>query len=307
MALDSLTTGTTDNIAHLMGNGRFLFLKHDVTNYIYVDGRIDYVLHFASPASPIDFLEKPIQTLKVGSLGTHKTLGLAKEKGATFLLASTSEVYGDPKINPQTEEYWGNVNPTGQRSCYDEAKRFAEAITMAYHGVHGLDTRIVRIFNTYGPRQALSNPYTGIAAIFSARILNGNPPLIFEDGLQSRDFTHVKDIVQANLLALENPDADYQVFNVGTGRPLTILDVARILLEQLGRPDLEPQIVQRFRAGDIRHCYADISKIQSIGYTPQVSVEAGFSDLIQWVTKQPKMLDQTALAMEQLDHRGLIK
>jgi dTDP-L-rhamnose 4-epimerase len=172
---------------------------------------------------------------------------------------------------------------------------------------YGIPTTALRYFNTYGPRQALSNPYTGVAAIFSSRILNGNPPLIFEDGLQSRDFVHVKDIVQANLLALESPEADYEVFNVGTGEPTTILDLAHLLVDRLGRSDLGPQVVQRFRAGDIRHCYADISKIRrKLGYIPQVSLEEGMTDLIRWVSEQSDVSDQVSLAVEQLDRRGLV-
>ncbi len=173
IAMDNLITGSTDNIAHLAGNRSFLFIEHDVTNYIYVEGQVDAVLHFASPASPVDYLNYPIQTLKVGALGTHKALGLAKAKNARFLLASTSEVYGDPLIHPQPEEYWGNVNPVGPRGVYDEAKRFAEAMTMAYHRYHGLDTRIVRIFNTYGPRMRINDGRVVPNFIFQA--LHGQP------------------------------------------------------------------------------------------------------------------------------------
>ena len=198
--------------------------------------------------------------------------------------------------------------PLSPTSIYAINKRDQEEMCLAIGRAYGIPTVALRYFNTYGPRQALSNPYTGAAAIFSARVLKGNPPLIFEDGLQSRDLVHVKDIVQANLLALENPEANYQVFNVGTGRRITILDLAHILLDRLGHPDLEPQVVQRFRAGDIRHCYADISKAQQkIGYAPQISVEEGTSDLVQWVTEQPNVLDQVSSAVEQLDRRGLIK
>jgi dTDP-glucose 4,6-dehydratase len=184
--IDNLITGNIDNIAHLFGNENFTYVKHDVTNFIYVPDRVDYILHFASPASPIDYLKLPIQTLKVGSLGTHKALGLAKEKKARFLLASTSEVYGDPVVHPQKEDYWGNVNPIGPRGVYDEAKRFAEAITMAYHRYHGVDTRIVRIFNTYGPRMRLDDGR--VLPAFVGQALRGEDLTVFGDGSQTRSF-----------------------------------------------------------------------------------------------------------------------
>lgn len=198
--------------------------------------------------------------------------------------------------------------PLFPTSIYAITKRDHEEMCLAVGRACGIPTVALRYFNVYGPRQALSNPYTGIAAIFSSRIMNGNPPLIFEDGLQTRDFVHVKDIVQANLLALENPNADYEVFNVATGRPTSVLNVARLLADQLERPDLEPQIAQRFRAGDVRHCYADISKIQArIGYRPQISLEEGIKDLILWVMCQPGVTDHVSWACEQLDRRGLIR
>ena len=194
VCIDNLLTGNLANIAHLIGRDGFLFIKHDVTDYIHVAGPVDYVLHFASPASPIDYLELPIQTLKVGSLGTHKALGLAKAKGARFLLASTSEVYGDPLVHPQPEDYWGNVNPVGPRGVYDEAKRFAEAMTMAYHRFHGVDTRIVRIFNTYGPRM---RPHDGrVVPAFISQALRGEPLTVFGDGSQTRSFCYVDDLVE---------------------------------------------------------------------------------------------------------------
>ena len=186
VAMDSLLTGNTDNIAHLAGHERFSFIRHDITNYIYLAGPLDAVLHFASPASPIDYLELPIQTLKVGALGTHNALGVARAKGARFLLASTSEVYGDPLVHPQTESYWGNVNPIGPRSVYDEAKRFAEAITMAYHRQHGVETRIVRIFNTYGERMRLKDGR--VVPNLVAQALKGEPLTVYGDGLQTRSF-----------------------------------------------------------------------------------------------------------------------
>src|SRR6186713_2405126 len=193
LCLDNLLTGSTDNIAHLLGHPKFKFAKHDVTEYMFVDGPVDAVLHFASPASPIDYLELPIQTLKVGSLGTHNALGLALEKGARFLLASTSEVYGDPLIHPQPETYWGNVNPIGPRGVYDEAKRFAEALTMAYHRAHGVDTRIVRIFNTYGERM---RPRDGrVVPALICQALAGEPMTVFGDGKQTRSFCYVSDLI----------------------------------------------------------------------------------------------------------------
>jgi dTDP-glucose 4,6-dehydratase len=192
--MDNLSTGHPDNIAHLIGRPDFLFVQHDVTNYTYVEGELDGVLHFASPASPVDYLERPIPTLKVGSLGTHKALGLAKAKGARFLLASTSEVYGDPQVHPQPEGYWGHVNPVGPRGVYDEAKRFAEALTMAYHRFHGVDTRIVRIFNTYGPRM---RPGDGrVVSNFIVQALHGQPLSVYGDGGQTRSFCYVDDLVE---------------------------------------------------------------------------------------------------------------
>ena len=195
IAMDNLITGSTRNIEHLAGRDDFLFIKHDVTNYIYVEGHLDAILHFASPASPIDYLQLPIQTLKVGALGTHKALGLAKEKQAKFLLASTSEVYGDPLVHPQVESYPGNVDPVGPRGVYDEAKRFAEAMTMAYHRYHGVDTRIVRIFNTFGPRMRLADGR--VVPNFVAQAVRGEPLSVYDDGSQTRSFCYVSDLVEA--------------------------------------------------------------------------------------------------------------
>src|SRR3989339_1007906 len=210
ICIDNFITGNIKNIEHLFGNGKFHFIKHDITNYIHVPGKIDAVLNFASPASPIDYLKFPIPTLKVGALGTHKTLGLAKEKKAVFLLASTSEVYGDPLVNPQSESYWGNVNPIGPRGVYDEAKRFAEAITMAYHRTHGVDTRIVRIFNTYGPRM---RPRDGrVVSNFIVQALNGEPITIYGDGSQTRSFCYVDDEVEGL----------YRLFMQGDANPCNI-------------------------------------------------------------------------------------
>lgn len=230
IAMDNLITGSPDNIAHLFGNEDFLFVKHDVTNYIHVEGELDYILHFASPASPIDYLEMPIQTLKVGSLGTHKALGLAKQKKAVFLLASTSEVYGDPLVHPQKENYWGNVNPIGDRGVYDEAKRFAEAMTMAYHRYHGVDTRIVRIFNTYGARMRI-NDGRALPA-FMTQALRGEDITVFGDGSQTRSFTYVDDLVEGIYrLAMSGYT---QPVNIGNPEEISILEFAREIIELTG-------------------------------------------------------------------------
>ncbi|MGE5681606.1 MAG: NAD-dependent epimerase/dehydratase family protein, partial [Bacillota bacterium] len=214
--VDNLITGNLDNISHLFGNENFNYIKHDVTNFIHIPGRVDYILHFASPASPIDYLKLPIQTMKVGSLGTHKALGLAKEKKARFLIASTSEVYGDPAIHPQKEDYWGNVNPIGPRGVYDEAKRFAEALTMAYHRYHGVETRIVRIFNTYGPRMRLDDGRALPA--FVGQALRGEDITVFGDGSQTRSFCYVSDLVDGIFKLLMSNE----VFPVNIGNPSEI-------------------------------------------------------------------------------------
>ena len=206
ICMDNLITGSTENIAHLIGNDQFRFIHHDVTEYMYIDGELDAILHFASPASPVDYLRYPIQTLKVGSLGTHKALGLAKAKKARFLLASTSEVYGDPLIHPQEESYWGNVNPVGIRGVYDEAKRFAEAMTMAYHRYHGLETRIVRIFNTYGPRMRIEDG-RAIPA-FMSQALRGESLTVFGDGSQTRSVCYVDDLVEGIYQLLLSDESD---------------------------------------------------------------------------------------------------
>ncbi len=230
ICVDNLSTGSTDNISHLSGNDNFSFIKHDVTNYIFIPGEVDYILHFASPASPIDYLKLPIQTLKVGSLGTHKALGLAKEKKATFLLASTSEVYGDPKIHPQSEDYWGNVNPIGPRGVYDEAKRFAEALTMAYHRYHGVDTRIVRIFNTYGPRM---RPDDGRALpTFIGQALKGEDITVFGDGSQTRSFCYVSDLIDGIYKLLMSKETD--PVNIGNPDEITVKEFADEVIQVTG-------------------------------------------------------------------------
>ena len=230
VGMDNFITGSPDNIAHLMGAERFRFVRHDVTEFMYVEGALDGVLHFASPASPVDYLELPIQTLKVGSLGTHKALGLAKAKGARFLLASTSEVYGDPQVHPQPESYWGNVNPVGPRGVYDEAKRFAEAMTMAYHRFHGLETRIVRIFNTYGPRMRPSDGR--VVSNFIVQALRGDPITIYGDGSQTRSFTFVDDLVEGiyRLFASDRVDP----VNIGNPVEFTVRELADVVLEVTG-------------------------------------------------------------------------
>lgn len=249
ICMDNLLTGSEQNIAHLFGEDRFTFYKHDVTNYVYVKGNLDLILHFASPASPIDYLEMPIQTLKVGSLGTHKTLGLAKEKKARFLLASTSEVYGDPLEHPQKESYWGNVNPTGLRGVYDEAKRFAEAMTMGYQRFHGIETRIVRIFNTYGSRMRLNDGRA--LPTFFRQALKHEPITVFGDGSQTRSFTYVDDLVEGIVRLSESEELE--PVNLGNPDEITILDFAKEIIEITGSkseiiykklPDDDPQIRQ---------------------------------------------------------------
>ncbi len=229
-AIDNLVTGSTSNIAHLFGNEDFAFVKHDVTNYIFLDGPVDYILHFASPASPIDYLKLPIQTLKVGSLGTHKALGLAKAKSARFLLASTSEVYGDPMVHPQPEEYWGNVNPVGYRGVYDEAKRFAEAMTMAYHRYHGVETRIVRIFNTYGPRMRIHDG-RAIPA-FISQALRGEDLTVFGNGSQTRSVCYVDDLVEGIYRLLRSNEV--LPVNIGNPDEITMLELAKEIIALTG-------------------------------------------------------------------------
>lgn len=280
IAMDNLSTGTVANIEHLQG-GHFQFVKHDVTEYIYIAGDIDYIFHFASPASPKDYLEMPIQTLKVGAMGTHKALGLAKEKGATFLLASTSEVYGDPQEHPQTEEYWGHVNPVGPRGVYDEAKRYAEAITMAYHRFHGVDTKIVRIFNTYGPRM---RPKDGRAIpAFIPQALKNEPITIFGDGSQTRSFCFVDDLIRGiySLLMSEQ----HAPINIGNPNEMTIKTLAETIVKLTGStskisynplPEDDPKIRQ-----------PNIEKAKAIlGWEPQVTLEKGLSQTIDWFQQQ---------------------
>ena len=227
ICVDNLLTGNINNISHLAGNENFQFVKHDVTNYIFLPGEIDYILHFASPASPVDYLQLPIQTLKVGSLGTHKALGLAKEKKARFLLASTSEVYGDPEVHPQKEDYWGNVNPIGPRGVYDEAKRFAEAITMAYHRYHKVDTRIIRIFNTFGPRMR-TNDGRAIPN-FIMQALNNKSITVYGDGSQTRSFCYISDQVDGIFKLLMSNEND--PVNIGNPEEIPVVEIAKEIIE----------------------------------------------------------------------------
>jgi dTDP-glucose 4,6-dehydratase len=280
IAMDNLITGSVDNIAHLR-SPRFSFIHYDVTNYIYVDGALDYILHFASPASPRDYFEFPIQTMKVGSLGTHKALGLALEKKAVFLLASTSEVYGDPLIHPQPETYWGNVDPVSPRGVYDEAKRFAEALTMAYHRFHGVDTRIVRIFNTYGPRM---RPEDGRAIpAFVPQALRGDPITVFGDGSQTRSFCFVTDLIDGILRLLVSGIHD--PVNIGNPDERTIMDLVRLLLELTesgSAVEYKPLPVN-----DPKIRQPDITRARTLlGWEPLVGLEEGLEITIEWFKKR---------------------
>jgi len=276
IGIDNLRTGDTANISHLT-NRDFTFIKHDVTNYIYIDGPVDIVLHFASPASPIDYLELPIPTLKVGSLGTHKALGLAKAKGATFVIASTSEVYGDPLEHPQKETYWGNVNPIGPRGVYDEAKRFSEAITMAYHRYHGVNTAIVRIFNTYGPRMRL-NDGRAVPA-FMSQALRNEDVTIFGDGSQTRSFTYVSDLVDG-IIKLMLSDVHDPV-NIGNPRELTIKEIAEVIVRMTGATS---KLVYRpLPIDDPKIRRPDITRARTLlHWEPTVQIEQGLVDTIKY-------------------------
>ncbi|MEL6905924.1 MAG: UDP-glucuronic acid decarboxylase family protein [Planctomycetota bacterium] len=275
--MDNLLTGSLENIEHLFGRKEFLFMEQDVTEFIHVTGHLDAILHFASPASPIDYLELPIQTLKVGSLGTHKALGLAKAKGARFLLASTSECYGDPQVHPQPESYWGNVNPVGPRGVYDEAKRFAEAMTMAYHRFHGVETRIVRIFNTYGPRMRL-NDGRALPA-FMGQALRGEPITVFGDGLQTRSFCFVDDLVDG-IYRLLHSDEPLPV-NVGNPAEMTILDFAKKVVELTGsRSEIS---FKPLPADDPKVRQPDITKAREIlGWEPKVDLDTGLGRTLDY-------------------------
>jgi dTDP-glucose 4,6-dehydratase len=281
IAMDNLCTGAMDNLAHLLGREAFHFIKQDVTEYLYVEGPLDYILHFASPASPVDYLRLPIQTLKVGSLGTHKALGLAKVKGATFLLASTSEVYGDPQIHPQPESYWGHVNPVGPRGVYDEAKRFAEAMTMAYHRSHGVHTRIARIFNTYGPRM---RPHDGrVVSNFCIQALQGQPLTLYGDGSQTRSFCYVSDLVEGLFRLLLS--AEVEPVNLGNPTERTIRDLVTAIEALLGHP--LPVTYAPLPEDDPRVRQPDIGRAKErLDWAPSVSLENGLRETLAYFRKK---------------------
>lgn len=270
IGMDNLITGDLKNIEHLFKDKNFEFYHHDVSKYVYVPGQLDYILHFASPASPIDYLKIPIQTLKVSSLGTHNLLGLAKAKGATILVASTSEVYGDPLVHPQSEEYWGNVNPVGPRGVYDEAKRFQEAITMAYHTYHGVDTKIVRIFNTYGPRMRLNDGR--VLPAFIGQALRGEDLTVFGDGSQTRSFCYVDDLVEGIYRLLLS---DYhQPVNIGNPDEITISQFAEEIIKLTGTT--QKVIYKHLPVDDPKQRQPDITKAKAIlGWTPKVDRAEG--------------------------------
>lgn len=274
IAMDNLMTGTVENIAHLWGNERFQFIKHDVTTYVFLEGALDAVLHLASLPSPVDYLNFPIQTLKVGALGTHKTLGLAMTKGARYLLASTSEVYGDPLEHPQREDYWGNVNPIGPRGVYDESKRFAEALVMAYHRYHGVDTRIARIFNTYGPRMRMDDGR--VVPNFVAQALRGDPLTVYDEGKRTRSFCYISDQVEGLVRLLLSDEVE--PVNIGNPDEMTILEFAHRVLEVTGS-ESEITYVQPTdarTADDPQVRCPDISKAwEVLGWSPKVSLEEG--------------------------------
>jgi dTDP-glucose 4,6-dehydratase len=277
VGLDNFVTGHPENIAHLLGNDRFRFVRHDISTCTYVDGALDGVLHFASPASPIDYLELPIETLKVGSLGTHNALGIARANDARFFLASTSEVYGDPLVHPQTEDYWGNVNPVGPRSVYDEAKRFAEAITMAYHTHHGLDTRIVRIFNTYGPRM---RPRDGrVVSNFIVQALNGEPLTIYGDGSQTRSFCYATDEVDGIYKLFMSGDSNPT--NIGNPDEYTVKQLAELVVELTGTRS--PIVHEPLPTDDPKVRKPDITRARAmLGWEPRVHVRDGLARTIEY-------------------------
>ena len=279
IGMDNFLTGTPENISHLFENENFTFIKYDVTNFIYVDGDLDLILHFACPASPVDYLNHPIHTMKVDSLGTLHTLGLAKTKKARYLLASTSEIYGNPQVHPQPETYWGNVNPIGPRSVYDEAKRFSEALSMAYHREHGIDVRIARIFNTYGPRMRINDGRVVPNFIYQA--LTGKPITVYGDGSQTRSFCYIEDLVEGIYRLAVKEGIEGEVFNLGNPEEYTVLELAKLIKEITGsgsdivfkeRPEDDP---------DRRR--PDISKAKSVlGWEPKTPVREGLKKTIEW-------------------------
>ena len=292
IAIDNAVTGSADNIAHLAGNPNFKFVRHDVSEFIFVPGAVDLVFHFASPASPIDYLELPIPTLKVGALGTHNSLGLAKDKGAKFLLASTSECYGDPLVHPQNEDYWGNVNPIGPRGVYDEAKRFAEAMTMAYHRFHGMDTKIVRIFNTYGPRMRLRDGR--VVPSFVSQALNNEPLTVFGDGSQSRSFCYVSDLIEGIFrLAMSE---HHGPINIGNPAEMTIKQFAERILEITGATG--GIIYKELPVDDPKVRRPDITRARTLlGWEPKVDFDKGIRLTIDYL--RSSMLTRPARYREQ--------
>jgi dTDP-glucose 4,6-dehydratase len=281
VCVDNLITGALSNVEHLRSNDRFAFIRHDISHPLEIDGPVDIILHFASPASPVDYLQFPIQTLKVGSLGTHNTLGLAKLKDARFLLASTSEVYGDPEVHPQREDYWGNVNPVGVRGCYDESKRFAEAMTMAYHRAHGVDTRIIRIFNTYGPRMRLDDGR--VLPNFMGQALRGDPLTIYGDGSQTRSFCYVDDLVEG--IARLIMKTFHEPVNLGNPDEVTILEFAREILKLSGsKSDFDyrplPQDDPKLRKPDIGRAR------ELLGWEPKVNRHEGLKRTLEYFLKK---------------------
>jgi len=281
ICMDNLSTGDMDNISHLTGNAKFQFIKYNVTEYVHVSGPLDNILHFASPASPIDYMEMPIQTLKVGSLGTHKALGLTKEKKARFLLASTSEVYGDPLVHPQSEDYYGNVSPIGPRGVYDEAKRFAEAITMAYHRYHGIDTRIVRIFNTYGPRMRMNDGR--VVPAFLCQALKGEDITVFGDGKQTRSFCYVSDLIEGIYRLLMSDETD--PVNIGNPTEMTVLAFAEEVIKITGSKS--KIIFNPLPQDDPKVRQPDISKSKRVlGWEPKVALEDGLKETLAFFKEQ---------------------
>jgi len=281
VAMDNLVTGSTSNIEHLIGRPGFTFLNYDVTNYVHVPGPLDAILHLASLPSPVDYLRMPIKTLKVGALGTHKTLGLARAKGARYLLASTSEVYGDPEVHPQREDYWGNVNPVGPRGVYDESKRFAEAMTMAYHRTHGIDTRIARIFNTYGPRMRLNDGR--VVPNFIRQALLGEPLTVYDDGSRTRSFCYVSDLVEGIYGLLMSDEVE--PVNLGNPEEMTILEFAKRVIEISGSSSritfVEPPANRTKDDPQVRR--PDITRAQAtLGWVPRVSLEEGLINTIRY-------------------------
>ena len=286
--IDNLLTGTVDNIAHLAGNEDFRFIKQDVTEYVFLPGAVDNILHFASPASPMDFTRFPIQILKVGALGTHKTLGLAREKKARFLLASTSEVYGDPEVHPQREDYFGNVNPIGVRGVYDEAKRFAEALTMAYHRTHGIDTKIVRIFNTYGPRMRVDDGR--VLPQFMTQALRDEDITVFGDGSQTRSFTYVSDLIEGIHGLLESDE--HMPTNLGSTDEVSIMAFAEEIVQLTGS---KSRIVTRtLPQDDPKRRKPDITKASKLlGWTPKVPRSEGLKVTLEYFRKKLRETDRT--------------